>query len=161
MDCLTSLLQFLIPKFAFYLDMKMKKSAFLFLFVLVMASCSKKVEKADFGQMNGYWEIEKVIMPDGSEKDYTVNQTIDFFEINDTVGFRKKVMPQFDGTYRTNDMSEKLTIGQKDGKTIISYTTEYAKWQEELITVDDDELVVKNQHNIEYHYKKPEPFTIK
>lgn len=139
----------------------MKKNVLLFLCALSLAACNKKVTKADYGKLNGYWEIEKVIMPDGAEKDYSVNPTIDFFEVKDTAGIRKKVMPQFDGSYRANDISEKLTIGQKGDKTIMNYSTEYAKWTEELITVDDDELVVKNQHNIEYHYKKPEPFTIK
>jgi len=128
---------------------------------LVMFSCNSKVSEDDIANINGYWEIESVIMPDGSEKDYTVNPTIDYFEIKGKTGLRKKVMPQFDGTYKVNDGSEKITITQKDDKTYIDYVTTYAKWQEELITLSDDELVVKNQHGIEYHYKKPEPFTVK
>ena len=128
---------------------------------LVMFSCNSKVSEDDIANINGYWEIESVIMPDGSEKDYTVNPTIDYFEIKGKTGLRKKVMPQFDGTYKVNDGSENITITQKDDKTYIDYVTTYAKWQEELITLSDDELVVKNQHGIEYHYKKPEPFTVK
>ncbi len=100
-------------------------------------------------------------MPNGDDKKYSINETIDFFEVKDTVGFRKKVMPQLDGSYRVNDLSEKFSIHNRDGKTFISYSTDYAKWEEELISLDDDELVVKNQHDIEYHYKKPQPFTVK
>jgi hypothetical protein len=100
-------------------------------------------------------------MADGSNKEYTINPTIDYFELKGKEGFRKKVMPQFDGTYRVNDLSEKIAIVKENGKTYISYTTDYAKWKEELLELDDEELVVKNQHEIEYHYKKPQPFTVK
>lgn len=139
----------------------MKKIVLLVVTSCILFSCSGSVSEDDIAKLNGYWEIESVIMPDGSEKDYTVNPTIDYFEIKANAGFRKKVMPQFDGTYKVNDGSEKIAISRKDDKTFIDYTTTYAKWQEELISLDDDELVVKNQHGIEYHYKKPEPFTVK
>jgi hypothetical protein len=124
-------------------------------------SCTTKVSIEDLAKINGYWEIEKVEMPDGAEKDYKVNPTIDFFELKGTKGFRKKVMPQFDGTYRVNDLSEDFTVTEKDGKTYVNYTTLYAKWQEELVELDKEVLVVKNQHGIEYHYKRPIPFTVK
>lgn len=112
-------------------------------------------------KINGYWEIEEAVMPDGEKKEYKVNPTIDYFEIKGKTGFRKKVMPQMDGTYLQNDLSEKISISQKDGKTYINYATQYAKWQEEILELNDEELVVKNQHNMEYHYKKPIPFSVK
>jgi len=139
----------------------MKKIAVLFFASVAIISCSNKVDPDDLSKINGYWEIESVIMPDGSEKDYTVNPTIDYFEIKGKSGIRKKVMPQFDGSYRVNDLSEKITITSKDDKVYMDYATNYAKWQEELIDLDDDVLVVKNQHGIEYHYKKPQPFSVK
>lgn len=139
----------------------MKKFAILLFACFTILSCSTKVSIEDISKLNGYWEIEAVIMPDGSEKDYKVNPTIDFFEIKGKSGIRKKVMPQFDGTYRVNDLSEKVTISQKDDKIYMDYVTNFAKWQEELITLSDDELVVKNQQGLEYHYKKPQPFTVK
>ncbi|KGO92933.1 hypothetical protein [Flavobacterium subsaxonicum] len=139
----------------------MKNFVLLLFASFIMMSCNTKISTADLAKINGYWEIEKVEMPDGTEKDYKVNPTVDFFEVKGTKGFRKKVMPQFDGTYRVNDLSEDFTITDKDGKTFVNYTTTYAKWQEELVKLDDDVLVVKNQHGIEYHYKRPIPFTIK
>jgi hypothetical protein len=138
----------------------MKNTAVLFFTTLFILSCSK-VDPDNLNDINGYWEIESVVMPDGAEKDYTVNPTIDYFEIKGKSGIRKKVMPQFDGTYRVNDLSEKISIVQKDDKVFMNYATNYAKWQEELLELDDKTLVVKNQHGIEYHYKKPKPFTVK
>lgn len=124
-------------------------------------SCGHGVSDTDLPKLNGYWEIQEAVMADGTKKEYKVNPTIDYFELKGKEGFRKKVMPQFDGTYRVNDLSEKIAIEQKDGKTYISYTTDYAKWKEEVLELDDKELVVKNQHDIEYHYIKPQPFSIK
>ncbi|MEL1243962.1 lipocalin family protein [Flavobacterium sp. DGU11] len=138
----------------------MMKQIVLLLVFLSAISCGKVTDDS-LKKLTGYWEIEKVIMPDGSTKDYGVNPTIDYFELKGKEGIRKKVMPQFDGTYLTNDVSEKISITEKEGKTFIVYATEFAKWQEEIVTLDDDELVLKNDHKMEYHYKKPEPFTVK
>ena len=139
----------------------MRKTVVL-LFMSVMAlSCGHNVSSEDLTKLNGYWEIQEAVMADGAKKEYPVNPTIDYFELKGKTGFRKKVMPQFDGTYRVNDLSEKIEVLQKDGKTFISYATEYAKWKEEILELNDKELVVKNQHDIEYHYKKPKPFSVK
>jgi hypothetical protein len=139
----------------------MKKTVVLLFVALVAFSCGHTVSDEDLAKLNGYWEIEEAVMADGSAKEYTVNPTIDYFELKGKEGFRKKVMPQFDGSYRVNDLSEKIAIVKKDGKTYISYATEYAKWKEELLELDDKELVVKNQHDIVYHYKRPKPFSVK
>lgn len=138
------------------------KNLFLFVLVSVLSvSCNQSISESDLAKLNGYWEIESVVMPDGSEKEYTINPTIDFFELKGKAGKRTKVMPQFDGTYKTNDLSEKISIELKEGKTYIKYTTDNAKWKEELVKLSDEKLVVKNEQEIEYHYKKPVPFSIK
>ena len=132
----------------------------IILFSILLFSCDKTYTDAELAKINGYWEIESVIMKD-SVKEYNVNNTIDYFELKGKTGFRKKVMPQLDGTYRMNDLSEKLEIVQDSGKVYIHYKTDYAQWQEEIVELTDEELVLKNSHNMEYHYKKPEPFTVK
>jgi hypothetical protein len=134
----------------------------LFLFVLgVVVSCKQKITDADISNLNGYWEIEKVELPDGDKKEYKVNETIDFFKIEASKGFRKKVMPQLDGTYLTNDIQEDIVIVVKDGDATIQYKTNYASWNEEIVELTKDKLVVKNQQELEYHYKRPVKFSVK
>ena len=134
----------------------------LLLIVLVSAlSCKQKITEADLSNLNGYWEIEKVELPDGDKKEYKVNETIDFFKIKDEKGFRKKVMPQLDGTYLTNDIQEDIVIAVKDGDATIQYKTTYASWNEEIIELTKEKLVIKNQQDFEYHYKRPVKFSIK
>lgn len=139
----------------------MKKTILLLFVSIVALSCGNSISEADLAKINGYWEIETAKLPDGSEKEYKVNPTIDFFELKGKTGFRKKVMPQLDGSYRVSDLSEKISIVQHSGKVYVSYVTDYAKWKEEIVELNDEKLVLKNNHNMEYHYKKPEPFTVK
>lgn len=134
----------------------------LLLIVLVSAlSCKQKITEADLSNLNGYWEIEKVELPDGDMKEYKVNETIDFFKIEANKGFRKKVMPQLDGTYLTNDIQEDVVVVIKDGNASLQYKTTYASWKEEIIELTKDKLVVKNQQEIEYYYKRPAKFSVK
>jgi len=117
--------------------------------ILLLVSCKQGVDEKDLAKLNGYWEIEKAELPDGSKKEYKVNTTIDFFEIKGKKGFRKKVMPQLDGTYLINDLSESIEVITNDGNIVLSYATPYAKWKETIVSISDDELVVKNDQDIE------------
>lgn len=137
------------------------KKIFLFIVFGLLLSCKQTISKTDLNNLNGYWEIEKVELPDGDKKEYKVNETIDFFKIKDEKGFRKKVMPQLDGTYLTNDIQEDIVIAVKDGDATIQYKTTYASWNEEIIELTKEKLVIKNQQDFEYHYKRPVKFSIK
>lgn len=129
---------------------------------ILLTSCGKEITQGDLVLVNGYWEIEKAKLPDGSEKDYTINGTIDYFEVDSTgVGFRQKVMPQYNGEFLTNDVAEKLVIVNEAGKTMFTYKTDYSEWKEELVELSKDELVVKNENNIIYYYKKAEAVNAK
>lgn len=141
--------------------LKNMKKLMLLVACVTFVSCNKSFNSEELKQLNGYWEIKLAEMPDGTKKEYTVNSTIDYFELKGDKGFRKKVMPQFDGTYRVNDLSEDISVVNEDGKTYLSYKTEYAEWKEQVIELDDKNLVLKNEQDIEYHYVKPEPFTLK
>ena len=139
----------------------MKKLVILFVLGLMGLSCKQTITEADLQHLNGYWEIEKVILPDGEKKEYKVNETIDFFKIVQKKGFRSKVMPQVDGSYLTNDIKESVQVSLKDGSATLHYKTTYAKWNEEIITLSKDHFVVKNAQDLEYHYKRPVKFSVK
>lgn len=139
----------------------MKKTIVLLGLIFILQSCNQTITDKDIANLNGYWEIKKVVLNDGDDKDYKVNETIDFFEVKDNKGFRQKVMPQFDGTFKTNNLKEEIFISNSDGNYFINYSTEYGKWKEEIIEIKDSVLVTKNDKELEYHYKKFKPFTFK
>ena len=130
--------------------------------VFILTSCQeKKAEIFDVNLLNGYWEIEKVTMADGTKKEYKMSETVDFFEVKNDSGFRKKVKPQLDGTYLVNDSEEEIKIEKSAEGTFISYKTDYATWKEEIKTLTEEQLVLENDQNLQYQYKRPIPFTVK
>ena len=84
----------------------MKQFFYSLLFWVLFISCQQQVSPEAISKINGYWEIQKVELPDGKEKEYKINETVDYFEWNGNKGFRKKVKPQLDGTFLTNNESE-------------------------------------------------------
>lgn len=129
--------------------------------LLVVFSCKERVNEKDLHHLNGYWEIEKAEMPDGAVKEYTVNMAFDYFQLKDGKGFRQKVVPQFDGEYLTNEVQEEIAVNFEGKETWLSYHTEFADWKEELLVVKPNRLIVKNEHDITYYYKRPVAFTKK
>jgi hypothetical protein len=134
---------------------------------MLLISCHSNVKKEDIAKINGYWEIKQVKFSTGKTKDYKINETIDYFELrqaqvdNKLVGFRQKVMPQFDGKFQTNGIKENIKVIQKDNSFYIEYTTKFGKWNEEIMTIEDSTLILKNKDNLEYTYKKFKPFSFK
>lgn len=138
------------------------KNTFRILIVsLFFMACQQKIEPTDISKINGYWEIEKVVFDQGKDKKYGMNESYDYFQIDkNNKGFRKKVMPQLDGTFLVNDAFENVTVRFEDDKVFLDYKTPYAKWSEELISISKDKLVFKNTQKKEYHYKKAGPINI-
>lgn len=138
----------------------MKYSMLCLVFLLV--SCGREISQDDLKNLNGYWEIETATMPDGSHREYKINQTIDYFEIEEKAGFRKKVMPQFDGTYiDAGNPKEDFTVVAKDGKTALQYRTTFSQWEEELLEVSPENLETKNSAGITFRYKRYKPLDLK
>jgi len=142
----------------------MKKIGLLII-SLVLISCHSNVKKEDIKKLNGYWEIKEVGLKNGEKKEYKINETIDYFELqraqsdSTIAGFRQKVMPQFDGKFKTNGTKEDIKIIEVNNSFFVEYQTTYGKWKEEIITIEDSTLVLKNKDNLEYTYKKFKPFS--
>jgi hypothetical protein len=139
----------------------MKKTLYFLVLSFVFVSCKQTITNQDISKINGYWEIEKVLLKDGEKKDYKINETVDYFQVANNKGWRKKVMPQLDGTYRTNNVQEDISISSEGGNFYINYSTSYGKWQEEIIEIKDSTLVLKNKEEQEYYYKKYQGFSLK
>ena len=132
----------------------MKNTFMILVLSLLMVSCKQNIKPEDIAKLNGYWEIEKVVFDKGEEKDYGMNESYDFFEIKNNKGIRKKVMPQLDGTFLTSDSFESVSVRFKNEHVFLDYKTNYAKWSEELISISDKELVVKNDQKKNIIIKK-------
>ncbi|MDR9457453.1 MAG: hypothetical protein RI572_08585 [Salegentibacter sp.] len=124
---------------------------------IVLLSCSKQDPKEQIKYIDGYWEIDKVELPGDSVMEYSINENIDYFEIKDSIGFRKKLQPQFDGSYKTNDDAEELRIKIENDSLRLYYKTPFDEWKETLLQADEEKMSILNKDGIIYHYKKFTP----
>ena len=132
------------------------KFIFTLCVIVVTFSCKQTNHEEQLSHINGYWEIEEVIMPDGEKKDYTINTLIDFIEISDSTGFRKKVAPQLDGTFKTTDDTEKIEVKIEEGKVRLHYSTPFYSWKETVERADETHLIIENEDEKIYKYKRYE-----
>lgn len=128
--------------------------------LFIAFSCGKSDPNALKTNLSGYWEIEKVQLPDGSEKQYSINTTVDYIEFVNDKGVRKKVQPQLDGTYKSFDQNEQYEAVVRNDSLILQYTTPFATWEETVLKADGATLVVLNSDGKKFFYKAFEPLTL-
>ncbi|WP_222984614.1 hypothetical protein [Flagellimonas meishanensis] len=134
---------------------------FVFSMFLLLWSCKKTTISADdLKYLNGYWEIAEVGFPDGSKKQYAVNPSIDFIHLENKKGFRKKVQPNFDGSYNASNDAELLFVETSEGGFILKYSNDFSEWEEKLVHLDSTSFSVINQETIHYTYKRFQPIAI-
>ena len=138
----------------------MKNILGLFAFSLLAVSCSKPISAEELKNLNGYWEINEVKTADGDTKEFQSNNNVDFFELKDLKGTRTKVVPQFDGKNQTNGIKEQFMVLDSANATYLKYSTDYAKWTEKVDKITKDELVIINQNDIKYTYKRFTPIVV-
>ena len=130
------------------------RSVILSILFLLLSSCNQQGKSADIAALNGYWEIDKVVFPGGSDKNYSVNQLVDYFEVKDTKGFRKKLQPKGDGSFLTSDDAQEFEILQDGGSYLIRYRNSMSNWEEEVVELSPEKLVLRSDAGTEYHYKR-------
>ena len=124
------------------------------LLALVIASCQPNDPKEQLKNLDGYWEIDRVEIEKDSVIKYGMSPYIDYIEMKDNTGFRKKLKPELNGAFRTTENEEKISAKIKDRKLILEYSTPYASWQEEVLEANDKNLVVINSDGKTYYYKR-------
>ncbi|MGB1232363.1 MAG: lipocalin family protein [Winogradskyella sp.] len=139
-------------------------SNFKFLFALILLvnvfSCSKNPE-THIAHLEGYWEIESVILPDGNKKDYKYSNTVDYITFNDSLkGFRKKLKPNLKGTYLASNVIENITLKIENDRLNIYYKTPYASWKETVLEATTEKLKLINKDRMVYLYKRYVPINL-
>lgn len=137
----------------------MKKLTYIVI-LLLFISCKKNPEQ-HIKHLNGYWEIISVTLPDGTKRNYKINQTIDFIFADSIKGYRKKVKPNFSGTFETSKNQEDFTLKIEDDSLNLYYTTPFSSWKETVLQATDSELTITNTSKVLYLYKRYKPIIVK
>ena len=134
----------------------MKKRCAIVL-MLVFIACGKQSKNINLNDLNGYWEISKVELSKDSVIQYSISQYVDYFEVTDSTGIRTKLQPNIDGSFvATKDQSE-IEILKSDGDIQLLYSTPFDEWKEQLVSLDEENMIVINQDGKKYYYKRYEP----
>ncbi len=136
----------------------MKNYFYLLLLLITLISCNSKPSKESIIKINGYWEIEKVVFPDGNKKEYQVNEFIDHIYLKNTIGTRQKLAPQLDGSFLKGALQDEIRIVDSANCYFLKTKSKFTKWEEKVISVSDDALVLENETKIKYYYKKFIPY---
>lgn len=130
------------------------KNAFVCLLLLVFVSCKKTFTPDDLALLNGNWEIEKVEMPNGKISEYGINPRGEAIAFANGKGTKTKIMLQLVGPIKPTDMVTQFVVLDSNNVTYIKSRLAQSQWIEELTELTSEKLVVKNQQNIIYQYKR-------
>lgn len=136
----------------------MKTTLYTLFSVLILIGCEKPNPEAQKQNLSGYWEIKTVKMPDGEKREFNINTVIDHIEVKGDSGARTKVSPRFDGTFRTNGVSENFTLKIEKDSLRMYYKTPFDEWKETVVLAKDSTLTVINRDNKIYTYSKFKKF---
>ena len=126
-----------------------------------MVICCKEHPADNIQYLNGYWEIEKVVLSNNEEHTYTFNEYIDYFNVSDSLtGIRKKLKPALNGTFEASQDLEYFNLKIENDSLNIYYKTNFAQWKETILELTEHQLkIINNQKNI-YYYKSYTPINI-
>jgi len=133
--------------------MKQKSKAVFWFFALLMVlGCA--TDPLEMKWLSGYWEID-FVEHQGERFVPKVGQPLyDFYQLEQNNGFRKKVVPKFDGTYATSTDQTAFTLKQQKEKPILQFETPWDSWSEQIVYLDSTKLILFHNNN-RYHYKRP------
>ncbi|MEP0262394.1 hypothetical protein [Dokdonia sp.] len=130
------------------------------LIIISIFACSQSPEDA-LQHLSGYWEIADVTFTDGSKKEFSISQNIDFFEVKkDQTGIRTKVQPDINGHFTTSKSVENIDIKTVNDTLTLKYATAYDTWQEKVISATKEQLVLLTKNGNVYTYRRYKPLII-
>ena len=118
----------------------MKKKIFsllLLTFTITLASCSKVTQK-DLILLNGTWEIHEVQSHGEIFNPKGGTILVDFYKLDATLGYRKKLTPNFGINYSSSEDRFDFTIKQIDGNFFLSYDKALKPWKEKIIEISEN-----------------------
>lgn len=139
----------------------MRKAFLLFISIaLTGTGCNRMSTEEKITNLRGYWEIKKVEPENGNPTEYRFNEMVDYIEIENGAGYRRKVRPQLDGSYVTTEGVEIFNVKVENDSINLYYETPYDSWKETLISSGEDEVQMMTVDGTVYTYKRFTPISI-
>lgn len=131
------------------------RKAILILSIISLVSCSNNSTEM-VKAMEGYWNIETVTLPDGTEREFPFSNHMDHFEIEGNNGVKNRVSPTYDGGFINYGSPVYFTWEAVAGKVVLTFKDGEERYQQTLKNSDATTLVLLHENGTEYIYKAHE-----
>ena len=127
---------------------------YFFLSSLILCfGCKNRITSSQLDLLNGYWSIDYITHKNETFYPKGAAKLLDFYEVNDREGVRKKAQPQLDNKFLVTEDLNNFKIIFKAEKYYLSFRTVWDQWQEEIVELSENKLVLEHQEK-RYHYKR-------
>lgn len=130
---------------------------YYFIVFALLLGCAPKVTKESLDFLNGYWVISEAKAPNGESRPYIGAVEVDFFELNEQKGSRKKLKPLPNNQFNKTNDKVNFTISFEEKACIITYFRKEHSWQEEVVQLNENGLQLKDGRGVVFHYRRFEP----
>lgn len=137
--------------------MKFRLTIILIFILSLFAACEQS--KENLQNLNGYWHVERVVQKGETFRFPNSAPLYDFYELNENIGFRKKVKPLLDGTFETSNDRTDFTVVKKNNKVQLHFKTTWNDWIEEIVILEQKKLALLHEGKT-YYYVKSEPLKL-
>lgn len=131
--------------------MKVTRLLLMFL-ILGIYSCSNSVSD-QVAQLQGYWNIDKVLMADGTEKAFPFSNHMDFFVIEGNKGMKHRVSPKYDGTMVDYGSPVPFKWEDQNGTLVLLFNEGERSYSQKVTKCTADQLVLLHDNGTQYFYE--------
>lgn len=105
--------------------------------------------------LNGQWEIVEVKPAKGDKKQFTINEFVEYFDLKK--GIHQKLKPDFEGNFTSNQVADSLIFELPNHLNIL---TPFDTMTYKIKQLSKEELVLENEENMIYIYKRYEKLNL-
>tara|TARA_B100001175_G_scaffold290300_1_gene274661 strand:+ start:3409 stop:3816 length:408 start_codon:yes stop_codon:yes gene_type:complete len=127
--------------------------SFILSLLFFSLGCKNEITSNEIYLLSGYWNIEYITQKNETFHPKGKAKLLDYYKVNKQGGVRKKVQPRLNNKFLVTEDINNFKIIFKDGSCYLIFQTSWDQWQEKIVDLNKNKLVLEHQHK-RYHYKK-------
>ncbi|MGB3590551.1 MAG: hypothetical protein WBA16_02610 [Nonlabens sp.] len=124
----------------------------LLLFSLLLVGCAQDPDQV-LANLEGYWSIEKVVLEDGTDREYPFTSSLDHFTLTNNSGTKNRVVPRYDNVMVSTETPIPFKIKQSDSATLLVFEEGAAQYTQTLVKCSEEQLILEHENGMKYYYK--------
>jgi len=124
--------------------------------IVLFTSCGNTISD-QLIHIEGYWNIENVTLPDGSEREFPFSNHMDHFEIEGKQGIKYRVSPTYDGGFVNYGSPVNFTCEEIDGELQLLFKDGEQAYTQTVVNATETTLVLQHENGTIYNYSSYNP----